>query len=370
MGEVRGEEIMEGQYLSRGNLAARKKLVESIVAPIVRGRRDRTIAAIYARSMPDSGGKLRTALAVDTASGRLSSSESLVYPRSSNLQNMPKKIARFDPLYQVRDIFIAPKGFALLSIDYAGAESVCVAAYSKDWEYLEALLRGEDTHSMHAKLFFGEAWDKADPSSKKLMRDIAKSVTYASYYGATVPTIARTINQDSDFTGISLSEGEVAKYHRILLSVRRLEMWWEETKEELKRNDGVLRNCFGYRRRFHSIDEHSRMKDALSFFPQSTVAWLMLENMLAADTLERKYKVQLLLQVHDELLFQAPLSNKTATVNFIKELDNYMRRTFIVNGREVYIPTEWKIGNSWGKMVSLREPYIEHINEALDSQRA
>lgn len=355
-------------YSSR-DIKRNKAIVKSIVEPIITARRDRTIARIYERCRPDAEGKLHTVLSVDTASMRLSSKETILFPNSTNLQNMPNKTAKLDSLYEVRDIFVPLPGYMIVSVDYSGAESVCVGAYSKDWAYVEALLSGVDTHTEHAKLFFGEkVWNEASPEERKLMRFVAKQITYASYYSATVPTITRTINKDSDITGVSVTEAEVRAHRSKLLQAHPLEQWWNSVAEELRKNQGALRNCFGFRRVFHDPRESERLKQALSFLPQSTVAWLMNENVVKLSSL--KGQAFLDLQVHDELRFQCKPSY---VPTLMEELTPFLQREFSVHGRKLYIPVEWKVGLSWGKMHKINSSNVRDVVNALevvDSGRA
>jgi DNA polymerase-1 len=338
--------------MNRFSLADTKALVRSIVEPVVTAKRDRTMIALYERCRPDQHGYLRTTLAVDTATGRLSSADSPFFEESCNLQNIPKKTATYDPLYQVRDIFIAEPGWQVVSVDYVGAESVCVAAYSQDWPYLDALLAGEDTHSHLASLCFGDRWTHGTEHDRKLMRNIAKQIRYASFYGASVPTITRTINHDSDRTGVVLTEVEVRSYRQVLLDRHPLEAWWHDVDETLHASGGVLRNCFGYRRVFHELDAHSRLKQALSFLPQSTVAWLMLENRLLIEPFLTS-EIRCDLQVHDELRFRM---RPERIEEFVRQVTPILERSFLVHGRPVHIPVEWKAGPSWGQMTTLDHP--------------
>jgi DNA polymerase-1 len=341
------------------SLAETKAIVRSIVEPIVTAKRDRTVAAIYERCRPDENGFLHTTFAVDTATMRLSSAASPFFT-GGNLQNIPKKTAGYDPLYRVRDIFIAEPGKLLLSVDYAGAESVCVAAYSQDWPYLDALLAGQDTHSDLAALFFGERWERAEKGSpdRKLMREIAKQIRYASFYHATVPTITRTLNREGDRTGVFLTEEEVRTFRRIILDRHPLEAWWQAVSEELHQSGGVLRNCFGFRRVFHDPDDDHRLKQALSFLPQSTVAWLMLENLLLLQPLLQESAILFDLQVHDELRFRA---SPAAIPSFVRAATPILERTFLVHGHPVHIPVEWKVGASWGTMRVITPETVEDV---------
>lgn len=333
-----------GRY-SMKDVGERRALAASIIEPILQGKRDRTVKTIYKRLEANEDGRIRTVLLPDTASFRLSSGESLLYENSTNLQNIPKKVARLDPLYQARDIFVAPKGWTFLAGDYKGAEALMVAAYSRDWQFMEDLMAGKDVHTEHALHFFRLS-DISLVTS--LQRDIAKTITYSSFYRAQPPTITINMNKEADTTGIYMTVQEVADLRAVLLQLHPLERWWDETRRELTKSGGVAWNTFGYKRTFHDSNDDNRLKDCLSFYPQSTVACLM--NMalpkLFAD-LDNTTSVQIVHQVHDELLW---LVREGYESHVIKRATPYLERPFRIHDRELYIPVEWKVGRVWGQM--------------------
>jgi len=273
----------------------------------------------------------------------MSSGESLLWAASTNLQNIEKKVAKLDPAYRVRDIFIADPGYELVAVDLSGAEAVLCGAYSDDWTYVEKLLSGADTHSELACAMFGVTECTA------LQRDIAKTIRYASQYAAKVNTITINLNREADTTGIYFTQEEVTIFHKTLLQKHPLELWWANTKRALDKQHGVLYNCFGYKRTFHEPDPDERLKQGLSFLPQSTVAWLMNLALPQVHDLLQDYQqaASLLLQIHDELLFQC---KPEAIPDLTRFVTPYLTRLFKINGHELHIPVEWKRGHSWGTM--------------------
>jgi DNA polymerase I len=328
------------------SIAERRAVAEAVVVPMLRGVRDRKVESTYKRLEPDDEQRIRSVLSPDTASFRMSSGESGLWPYSTNLQNIEKKVAKLDPLYRVRDIFVPDLGMELVAVDLSGAEAVLCGAYSNDWTYVDKLLAGADTHSELATFMFGVAQCTA------LQRDIAKTIRYASQYAAKVPTITINLNREADTTGMYFTQDEVAVMHKKLLQLHPLELWWATTKQELDKNKGVLYNCFGYKRTFHDPDPDERLKQGLSFYPQSTVAWLMnlalpqAHNWLVAH---KTWPIDMLLQIHDELLFQA---QPEFTSLLVKQVTPLLTRPFKIHGRELHIPVEWKKGSSWGSMKS------------------
>lgn len=328
------------------DVKARKELAVKLVEPIIKSKKDRTQVTIYKRFEPGPDGKVHTSLSIDTASNRLSSSVSPIYPYSTNLQNASKKTARLDPLYNVRDIVQAPLGKVFVCGDFKGAEALLVGAYSQDWTFVDKLLVGADVHTEHAQHFYGTS------EITKLQRDIAKTITYASFYYAKIPTLQQHLNKEADSTGIYFTQDEVRRLWLILMSLHPLEKWWADTDVELKRNGGWLRNCFGYRRVFRDPDDHKRLKDGLSFYPQSTVAWLMNRSLpIVRQQVVRTGIARLILQVHDELMFMA---DEDKVQPLIQTVTPILEHDFQIHDRTLHIPVEWKVGTQWGQMKEIK----------------
>ena len=326
----------------------RRAITRKIVEPLLGGKRDRTAVSGYERVAPGQDSRVHTVLSpVGTSTFRQSSSASPLFAASTNLQNMMKKIARLDALYQLRDCFIPDPGLVLVTGDYQGAEAVMVAAYSQDWPFYEKLISGFDIHTEHAQHFF----DVDTPTS--FQRDLAKTLTYLSFYGGGPYTACERINKDSDTTGVRVTVEEIARLQSILYQLHTLEQWWGLTRDELAKSGGVLRNCFGFRRVFRDPDPDYRLKDGLAFQPQSTVAWLI--NWIIADLYAKHPHLAstLLLQVHDELLFQTAPENVESLIRAITPI---YERPFRIHGKLVHINVEWKSGLSWGQMTKYSLP--------------
>ena len=337
---------MDSPY-SLKNVALRRQIAGSIVGPILTGKKDRTVMKVYDRIAPGSDGRIHTQLAPRTASGRLASFESGVDEASTNLQNIVKKVGRADVLYRARDVFIPKEGMVLLANDYKNAEGILAGAYSKDWGFVDKILAGEDVHEEHARYFF----EVDEPTD--LQRDVAKTIYYAGLYYATAETLTRTLNKDADLFGRAFHVVEVADLRARNLQMHPLEVWWQEVDEELERNGGWLRNCFGYRRVFYDPDNHNRLKDGLSFYPQSTVSSLMNRALPRIFTeVDVPDEVELILQVHDEVIHQCLPERVEETDAQVRAI---MTEPFTIHGRELYLPVDGKVGERWGQMQKIKE---------------
>lgn len=335
--------------------AERKALVAAITEPYVTAKKDQTITAQYERVAPGSDGRIRTVLSpVVTETGRLASGESFVDPASTNLQNLSKKEAMKDPLYKVRDCFIPDPGMVLLAIDYEKAEAFVASFESEDWFFYDALHTGKDVHTWLAALAYHGGNEK---SVTKMQRQNCKNCYYASLYRAGVPKITRTINQDAGAGGARITEAEVGKIHAIIMKETKLASWWDRVWVELMDpslygGERWLENCLGFRRMFYNPNTYQLHTEAINFFPQSTVATKMMEVITASlQQHEREGECELLLQVHDELLWQV---RKDKAMEIAEAHHALMVEPFPARGKNVFIPAAVSLGESWGAMKEIK----------------
>lgn len=343
----------------RENLAAlpeRKALVRAVLGPNLRGKRDKTLVSAYKRLKPGSDGRIHTGLSVATTSGRLASSNTITEESGTNLQNLSNKIATLDQLYHTRDILRADRGFHLITRDFSSAEALLCFAYAEDWEWVEILRRGESMHGLHAKEFFGLTCP-AD-QVKKLYPETyttSKNLTFLSLYLGGARTATVTFNKDFPIHGQRITEREVARIQGILYELHTLKEWWANVEDQLERDKGTIINCFGQARPLRDPDKHSRLKDALSYLPQSTVAWLMNQAVVRVhDELDKAEEIELLHQVHDEICLQSRPEHVDRTLAATKRI---METTFVVRGKRIHIPTEAGMGplsGSWGQVEKVK----------------
>lgn len=326
----------------------RKAIVHSIVSPYLTSKKDRSILGQYERVSPGPDGRNRTVLSpVVTETGRLASGESFVDPNSTNWQNISKTEGYRDDLYRVRDVVIPDEGMVLLASDLDKAEAIVAAFESQDWDFYRKLIAGEDTHTWIASLAFHDGNTKA---VTKHERQGSKNTYYASLYMAGVPTITRTINKYSDQLGFKITEAEVEVIRDTIMEVTRLEEWWSECWDDLMNpntHGGTrwLENCLQFRRKFYNPDHHKLHKEAVNFFPQSTVASKIDEVLISWwNELETPGEAEILLQIHDELLVQV---REDRLEHYASALHSLMEQSFTSHGQEVHIPAGLEAGYRW-----------------------
>lgn len=265
-----------------------------------------------------------------TATGRLSSSE-------PNLQNIP---IRGDLGKEIRQCFIAEKGFQLISADYSQIELRVVASLSNDKEMIEIFKNNEDIHKMTAAKINGVKSDKVTPE----MRQAAKAINFGIIYGMGPHSLAES-------TGVSFAEAKdfIAKYFVVFKDVKK---FLDETKA-LAHSLGYVETLLGRRRYLPEINSgipmlrSSAERMAINAPVQGTSADLIKTAMIEVDKLlVKKYgdSARLLLQVHDELVIEAKegLVKKVAAETQ-KIMENVIKL-------RVPVKVDTHIGESWGKI--------------------
>jgi DNA polymerase-1 len=240
----------------------------------------------------DSESRVHTTFqAAATATGRLSSF-------NPNLQNIPIKteLGR-----EIRAAFIAAPGAHLLSADYSQIELRLLAHFSGDPLLVHAYQTGEDIHTLTASEVFGVPAE----SMSKETRNRAKAVNFGIVYGISPFGLAAQL-------GIPQAEAR-AYIDRYFARYQGVQAFIEKTLEATRR-EGSVRTLFGRLRPIPDIE--SRNANARGFAErtavntplQGTAADLIKLAMIALDRKlgERKLKTRMVLQVHDELLFDVP----------------------------------------------------------------
>lgn len=263
------------------------------------------------------------------ATGRLSSTE-------PNLQNIP---IRTELGRKIRHAFVAKPGFLLLSCDYSQIELRLVALLAKDKNMTDAFRRGEDIHTATAAAIIGiETKDVT-----KDQRRIAKAINFGLIFGQGPQGLAQV-------AGISYAEAKefIAKYFEVYKGVHE---YMDRTKASAHAL-GYVETFFGRKRYLPEI--HSMMAQvrsqaermAINMPVQGTDADLMKLSMIAiAPKLSGVCpEARLLLQVHDELVFEVPKKDVERVAIFVK---NIMET---VETLDVPIVVETKAGTNWDDM--------------------
>jgi DNA polymerase-1 len=236
-----------------------------------------------------------------TATGRLSSSD-------PNLQNIP---VRTELGREIRRAFVAEPGHQLVSADYSQVELRLLAHIAEDPVLIEAFQRDEDIHSRTAAEIYGVAPDQVD----KEQRRVAKTVNFGIAYGLSPHGLSTRLN-----ISVEQARDIIERYFTRYAGIRR---YLEETVEKARKT-GYVETMFGRRRLMADLHSRNRQvaqaaeRAAINMPIQGTAADLIKKAMLEVDAALAKEQLRttMLLQVHDELLFEAP----EAEVAQVKEL--------------------------------------------------
>jgi len=264
-----------------------------------------------------------------TATGRLSSSD-------PNLQNIP---AKTEVGVDIRRAFIAPPGKVLLGADYSQIELRVLAHLSGDEALIEAFQRGEDLHRRTAAILFGVPLEAVDSR----MRTIAKRVNFGIIYGITPYGLARD-------QGISQEEAK-ALIDRFFQAYPKVAEFVEKLVEEA-RNTGYARTLFGRKRPLPGLRNPERRgigqdrRNAINTPIQGTAADLMKLAMLRIHKAwkDGKLPAEMILQIHDELMFEVAESDAEKAGKIVREL---MEGVWELR---VPLKVDIKVGRNWGEL--------------------
>jgi DNA polymerase-1 len=283
-------------------------------------------------------------LAVDPSTGRVHTSYSQtgavtgrLSSNNPNLQNIP---IRTELGRRVRNAFIAPKGSALLSVDYSQIELRIVAHMSGDEGMQAAFRAGQDIHATTAAAIYSIPLDKVT----KDQRRHAKAINFGLIYGMSAFGLTRS-------TDLTLAEAEdfVTAYFEKFPGVKR----YLDGIRKSAAADGYVETLLGRRRYFPALKgqtnrnlKNREEREAINAPIQGTAADIMKIAMLRIPpALEKaKLKGKMLLQVHDELVLECPQAELAEMVRVVKQV---MESAYPLN---IPLETEARAGQNWGEM--------------------
>ncbi len=228
-----------------------------------------------------------------------------------NLQNIPTGdgYAR-----EIKECFIPSNGNILLVADYSQVEIRVLAFLSQDKSLLEAFQNGEDIHMRTAYFLFGE--DKKITSHQ---RRIAKSVNFGVIYGITGYGLAKTLE-----CSVFEAQQYVDAFYLRYPGVRT----YYDTLLENARKTGFVETYFGRRRYIPGVKDANRTmrsiaeREAMNMPIQGTAADMIKIAMVELDHRIREQGLSgsMILQVHDELVFDIPIAEKEIFENMVREI--------------------------------------------------
>ncbi len=333
LGMKAGKKTQKGYSTDTATLEGLRVDGGAIISDILDYRQLSKLKSTYIDVLPslaDSDGRIHTSfLQTGTATGRLSS-------RNPNLQNIP---VRTDEGRMIRSAFTPREGTSFLSADYSQIELVVLSDASQDQALMGAFQCGEDVHRYTASLIFSRPSESVTDHERR----IAKTINFGIMYGMSAFRLSNEL-------GISRKDAAAfidtyfERYAGIKAFVAR-------TEEEARRN-GFVRTRFGHVREVLGINSSNKVERAgaervaVNTVIQGTAAEIMKLAMISIDKAltDGGYKTKILLQVHDELIFEVPDDEKDAVAALVKEkMESAVRLS-------VPLRVSLEFGSSWGDM--------------------
>ncbi len=343
--KAKGQKKTAGGAMStRESELEKMRELHPIIEKILDYRELQKLLSTYIDSIPnlvDKDGRLHTTyVQIGAATGRMSS-------KDPNLQNIPIKseLGR-----NIRKAFVAEKGFELVALDYSQIELRLAAVLSGDKELVEIFKSGRDVHTEVAARVFKVPAEKVD----KEMRRKAKVINFGILYGMGVNALRTNLGK-----GTSRDEAQVF-YNEYFSTFSGLAAYLEGIKAEAERN-GYTETIFGRRRYFEGIKSKipfvraSAERMAINAPIQGTSADIIkiamnhIAKYIKSEKIEKE--ARMLLQVHDELVFEV---SKKITTAFSEKAKEMMRDVLPKEkSRGVPIIANRNIGLNWGEMKEL-----------------
>jgi len=287
----------------------------------------------YVDTLPnlvDSNSRIHTSFnQIGTATGRLSSSE-------PNLQNIPVKT---DDGIKIREGFVAGEGKVLMSIDYSQVELRVLTSMSKDENLIKAYREEKDLHDLTARRIFNLS-DSDDVTREQ--RTIAKIINFSIIYGKTAFGLAKELK-----IPVKDASEYIKKYFEQYPRVTTFEKEVIEFGEE----HGYVKTLFGRKRYISGIDSKNKTikaqaeRMAVNTVIQGTAAEVLKKVMLKVyEVLKDKDDIALLLQVHDELIFEV---EENSVEKYSEILADIMKNT--VKLEDVNLNININTGKNWAE---------------------
>ena len=320
-----------GQYSTSEETLQKLKGKHEIIDFILDFREIKKLLSTYVDALPEiihpNTNRIHTTFNQSVAStGRLSS----VRP---NLQNIPIRTKRG---MKIREAFIAREGFSLIAADYSQIELRIMASLSKDQGMLDAFNNGIDIHSATAAKVYKVDIEEVD----RTMRSAAKSVNFGIIYGISAFGLSQNI-------GISRSESKqiIEQYFEEFPAVKE----YMDLSIQKARDNEFVETLYGRRRYLKDINSRNAVmragaeRNAINAPIQGTAADIIKIAMIdiANKISKEKLKSKMILQIHDELLFDVAPNEGDILKSIIQEC--------MVNASSLEVPLIVDIGegNNW-----------------------
>ena len=329
--DPKAKKTKTGQYSTSEEVLQKLAYKHEIIQHILKYRTYQKLKSTYVDALPSEiepkDNRVHTTFSQTTAAtGRLSS-------LNPNLQNIPIRTARGQ---QIRGAFVAEEGKKIISADYSQIELRLIAELSGEDNMIKAFQNGEDIHASTASKLFKIPLDQVD----KTQRSQAKTVNFGIIYGQGAFALAEQ-------TGLSRTEAKqmIDSYYE---NYPKLKIFMTEQVEKARKN-GFVETILGRKRHLKDINSNNFVvrghaeRNAVNAPIQGSAADIIKVAMINIDKAlsEGGFKTKMLLQVHDELLFEVPEEEIEPIKALIKEKMESAMKT------KVPLIVEVGVGNNW-----------------------
>jgi len=314
-----------------------------VINEILKYRELQKLLSTYIDPIPEmvaSDGRLHASfIQTGTTTGRFSSN-------NPNLQNIPVKSELGK---NIRNAFIAPKGYVLASFDYSQIELRIAALMSQDSYFINVFKEGKDIHSAVAMKVFKVKENEVTPE----MRRRAKVINFGILYGMGVSALRQNL-------GGTRAEAQTF-FDNYFAQFPTIAAYLESVKEFAKKH-GYTETLFGRKRYFSGINSHipfikamaERMATNAPIQGTATADVIKIGMKKVEDALEEAKldkDVHMVLQVHDELVYEIKKESEEKAVGIIKKaMKNAIPNDLLSNLEPVPLDVSIGIGENWGKL--------------------
>lgn len=325
----------KGGALSTNESVLRSLLgVDPIIELLLIYREVDKLSSTYLRPLPeyvDSDGKIHSIFdQFGAVSGRYSS-------KNPNLQNIP-----FSEVFgvNIRNAFISSPGFEFISFDYSQQELRVLAALSGEEIMIDSFNKGDDIHKITASELFGVRVEDVTASQ----RQVGKTVNFSVIYGISAFGLSERLGINR-----STADAFIKKYFE---KYPRVRLFLDSTINKARENL-FSETVLGRRRVNKMINSSNRAlknaaeRELFNFVIQGSAADIMKSSMVSFPSLLDKYGAKIILQIHDEFLFEFPDANSGNKEDFIREVCKVMSGALNLG---VDYKVEVSEGRIWGEI--------------------
>ena len=326
--------------------AALKKLAHkfpkiSAINMIVDYRKTQKLISTFLDMKVDSDNRMRCSYNVSgTKNGRLSSSSNLK-GTGGNLQNIP--VGKTKGVTGIRQIFIPSAGKKWLKVDLVQAETMVVAAILTRYNDFTLWERYKDPnfdmHSWMASAIYGYQVTK----EQKKEREVGKLANHSgNYVAGPMVLVTKAIKEEIAGVDYNIAKRILDKRHQ---AIPGLKAWWADVEKTLRRTRQI-KTCMSRTRSFFGRLDNTTLRDAVAFEPQSIVGDLTNKALVKIE-LDSSSKLDLLLQVHDELDGEFYPEDEDVVITEVRDAFNIELDVNPGVIEPFVIPVEIKVGKNW-----------------------